>query len=184
MLRVRKSLEVERGGAGGQHSGQSSVPGTASWSVGENDSGGKMSARGYVGDGVVAVARSAPSCDVGGALGVLRVHSRRGDTAHANAGESNEERESDFSEKAGAALTAAAAGESDTNLGSRSSVETRSCHNSSTVLGVSATPHLLLLLRLLLLMLTRAPHPCMLHIIRGRTRVGLRVPREGVPKVG
>ena len=46
-------------------------------------------------------------------------------------------------------------------------------------------PHLLLLLRLLLLLQVRAPHPCTLQSIRGRTRVGYRVPREGgVPKVG
>ena len=46
-------------------------------------------------------------------------------------------------------------------------------------------PHLLLLLRLLRLLHMRDPHPCMTHTIRGRTRVGFRVPREGgVPKVG
>ena len=44
-------------------------------------------------------------------------------------------------------------------------------------------PHLPLLLRLLLLLHMRAPHPCMLHTIRVRTRVGFRVPREGAPKV-
>ena len=46
-------------------------------------------------------------------------------------------------------------------------------------------PHVLLPLRPLRLLHMRAPHPCMLHALRGRTRVGLRVPREGgVPKVG
>ena len=67
-----------------------------------------------------------------------------------------------------------------------------SCHFHLGVLmwlhvhGVSATlPHLLLVLRLLLLLHMRAPHPCMLQSIRGRTRAGYRVPREGgVPKVG
>ena len=49
---------------------------------------GKVSARRCGGDGVLAVARSAPGCDVAGALGVPRVHSRRADTAHASAGES------------------------------------------------------------------------------------------------
>ena len=45
-------------------------------------------------------------------------------------------------------------------------------------------PFLHLLLCLLLLHM-RAPHPCMMHTIRGRTRVGLKVPRGGgAPKVG
>ena len=88
MLRVRKRLEGEGGSDGGQLSGQSSVPGTTSWSAGENDSGGEVFARRCGGDGVLAVARSAPGCDVAGALGVPHVHSRRADTAHASAGES------------------------------------------------------------------------------------------------
>ena len=169
MLRVRKSLEGEGGRAGGQHSGHSSFQGTASWSAGENDSGGKVSVRGCVGDGVVAVARSALSCDVGGALGVRRVHSRRADTAHAIAGECKgptellEVRESDFSENAGAALAAANAGESDTNLGSRSSVETHSFHNSSSCARVSAVPSA----------------PASLAVVARRTQAGLRFPREG-----
>ena len=132
------------------------------------------------------------------ALGVQRVHSRRANTAHANAGESKEltelleVRESDFSKKAGVTVAAATASESDGNLGLRSSLESYSRHNSSWGVDVVACarvssvpgvlrllPHLLLLLRLLMLLHTRAPQPCMLHTIRGRTRVWYRVPREG-----
>ena len=49
-----------------------------------------------------------------------------------------DEPKSDFSEKAGAAVAAATAGESDRNLGSRSLVETHSCHNSSWSVDVVA----------------------------------------------
>ena len=70
MLRVRKRLEGKGGSCGGQHSGHSSVPGTASWSAAENDSGGQVSAsslvplRGCV--GASAVGRSVSTCNVGG----------------------------------------------------------------------------------------------------------------------
>ena len=90
MLRVRKRLDGQ-GGSDGEHlSGLSSVPGTASrysgkdvsggsmsasslvplrGSAGENDSGGKVSARRRVGDGVIAIARSVPGCGVAGSSG-------------------------------------------------------------------------------------------------------------------
>ena len=68
-----ESLEGEVGSAGGQHSAYSSVPGTASWSAGENDSGGTLSAsslvplRGCVGDGGTA-SWSAGENDSGGKM--------------------------------------------------------------------------------------------------------------------
>ena len=82
-------VSARRSGGDGVLAVARSAPGyDVSGSAGENDSGGKVSARRGGGDRVLAVACSAPGCDGAGALGVPRVHSRRADTAHASAGES------------------------------------------------------------------------------------------------
>ena len=118
-----------------------------------------------------------------------------------------EKSESDFSKNlaecaasSGRSCSAhATAGESDGTIGfSRlSELEFPSLNSSGCVAAVACArlpavlgwllllPHLPFLLRLLLLLHMRAPHPCMMHTIRGRTRVGFRVPREGgAPKGG
>ena len=130
-------------------------------------------------------------------------------SVHGTAGESEEVtgllevRESDFPMRAGAAATAAAtAGDSEGIIGFRVSesslcVPTNSLNSSGSVdmdvhvillspLPLRLGPHLLVL-RLLLLLHMRAPHPCMLHTIRGRTRgrvkgpTGRRSTKGGVP---
>ena len=93
------------------------------------------------------------------------------------------ETDSEFSLKNGGRdrTAHATAGESDEIIGSSRLSELE----FPTLICLPLLPHLLFLLRLLLLVHMRAPHPCVLHTIRGRTRLGFRVPRErSVPKVG
>ena len=71
----------------------------------------------------------------------------------------------------------------DNSSNSLGCVAAAACARLPAVPGVFA-PFLHLLLCLLLLHM-RAPHPCMMHTIRGRTRLGYRFPRGGgAPKVG